>query len=68
MDKFEKKELTKKRIFTKNIWYDCYDWLINYILDPMKKTVERVKDQIMSLFKTKDNSKLKKEMKKLKIK
>ena len=57
MDKFEKKELTKKRIFTKNIWYDCYDWLINYILDPMKKTVERVKDQIMSLFKTKDYSK-----------
>ena len=29
IDKFEKKELTKKRTFTKNTWYDCYDWLIN---------------------------------------
>ena len=26
MDKFEKKELTKNRIFTKNIWHDWYDW------------------------------------------
>ena len=26
IDKFEKKELTKKRTFTKNTWYD---WLIN---------------------------------------
>ena len=25
IDKFEKKELTKKRTFTKNTWYDCYD-------------------------------------------
>ena len=25
MNKFEKKELTKKRAFTKNNWYDWYD-------------------------------------------
>ena len=31
MDKFEKKELTKKRTFTKNTWWDWYDWLINYV-------------------------------------
>ena len=32
MDKFEnKKEITKKRTFTKNSRYDLYDWLINYI-------------------------------------
>ena len=54
MDKFEKKELTKKRTFTKNTWYD---WLIIYISEPITKSVGRVKDQIMSLFKTKDYSK-----------
>ena len=32
MDEFEKKELTKKRTFTKNTWYDWYDSLINFIL------------------------------------
>ena len=26
IDKFEKKELTKKRIFTKNTWYDGRCW------------------------------------------
>ena len=54
MDKFEKEELTKKRIFTNNTWYDMYDWSINYIL---RNIVGGVKDQIMSLFKTKDYSK-----------
>ena len=29
--KFVKKELTKKRTFTKSTLYDWYDWLINYI-------------------------------------
>ena len=29
MYKFEKKELTKKRRFTKNTGYDWYDWLNN---------------------------------------
>ena len=52
-----KKELTKKRTFTKNTWCDWYDWLINYNLETIRKTVGRVKDQIMSLFKTKDYSK-----------
>ena len=37
MDKLEKKELTKKRTFPKNTWYDWYDWLINYIPEPIKK-------------------------------
>ena len=51
LDKLEKIELTKKKTFTKNTsWYDL---LINYILEPIKKTVGGVKDQIMSLFKTK---------------
>ena len=36
MDKFEEKEMTKKRPFAKNTWYDCYDWLISYILEPIK--------------------------------
>ena len=36
MNKFEKKELTKNRIFTKSIWHDWYDWLINYIPAPIK--------------------------------
>ena len=40
------------------IWYDWYDWLINYIPEP-KKTVSWIKDQIISLFKTKDYSKTK---------
>ena len=43
--------------FTKNIWYDWYDWLINYISEPIKESVGWVKDQIISLFKTKDYSK-----------
>ena len=59
MDKFEKKELTKKRRFTKNTSTDWYDWLINDIPEPIKKTVRGVKDEIMSLFKTKDYSKTK---------
>ena len=53
----KKKELAKKRTFTKNTWYDWYEWLINYIPDPIIKSVGGVKDEIMSLFKTKDYSK-----------
>ena len=37
MEKFEKEELTKKRTFAKIMWYDWYDWLINYLLEPIKK-------------------------------
>ena len=49
MDKFEEKEVMKERIFTKNTWYD---WLINYIPEPIKKTMGGLKDQTISLFKT----------------
>ena len=37
MDKFEKRELTKKRTFTKNTWSNWHDSLINYISEPTKK-------------------------------
>ena len=40
MDKFEQKEMMKKRPLTKKTWYN---WLINYISNP--------KDKFMSLFK-----------------
>ena len=55
MNEFEKKELTKKRAFTKNTWYNLCDWLINYIPEPIKNTVGGIKDQIMSLFKQEDD-------------
>ena len=46
MDKFDKKELTKKRAFAKKTWYDWYDWLINYIPEPMKKPLEHYRTYI----------------------
>ena len=55
IDKFEEKEITKKRTFEKNT---SYDFLTNFIFE---KTVGCVKDKVMSLFKTnttKDYSKL----------
>ena len=33
MDQFKEKDITKKKTFAKNIWYD---WLINYIPEPIK--------------------------------
>ena len=45
IDKFEKKELTKKILFTKNTWYNWYDWLINYIPEPIKKSAGGVKEK-----------------------
>ena len=39
MDKFEKREMIKKRTLTKNIWYSC---LIDYISEPIK-TVSDIK-------------------------
>ena len=30
----------------------CYDWLINYIPEPIRKSVGDFKDKIVSLFKT----------------
>ena len=43
IDKFEEKELTKKRMFAKNTWYDWYNWLLNYIPKLIKKSVSGVK-------------------------
>ena len=48
VDKFDQKEMTKTRPI-KNTWYD---WLINYIPDPIRKSVGDFKDKIVSLFKT----------------
>ena len=48
MDRFEKKEVKKIRRF-KNAWYD---WLINYILEPIRKNVGGFKYKIVNLFKT----------------
>ena len=48
MDRFEKKEMKKIRPI-KNTWYD---WLINYIPEPIRKRVDEFKDKIASPFKT----------------
>ena len=48
MDKFEQNEMEKKRPI-KNIQYD---WLINYIPNPIRKTVGGFKNKAVSLFKT----------------
>ena len=40
MNRFERKEPTKKRTFTNNTWYNWYDWLINYIPEPIKNRGE----------------------------
>ena len=37
--------------------FDWYDWLINYIPEPITKSVGRVKDQNMIFLKIKDYSK-----------
>ena len=48
MDKFAQKEMKKIRP-TKNNWYD---WLINYIPEPIRKSVGGFKNKIISLFLT----------------
>ena len=48
MDIFEQKEMKKKRPI-KSTWYN---WLINYIPEPIRKTVGGFKDKVVSLFKT----------------
>ena len=48
MDRFGKKEM-KKISPVKNT---SYDWLINYIPEPIRKSVGGLKDKILSLFKT----------------
>ena len=42
----KKIELTKKRAFTENTWYDWYDWFINYIPDPIKNPRARLKTKL----------------------
>ena len=48
MDKFEQKEMKKIRLI-KNTWYD---WLVNYVPEPIKKSVGDFKDKIVNIFKT----------------
>ena len=48
MDRFEQKEMKKKRPI-KNTWYN---WLIDYIPQPVRKTVGDFKDKILSPFRT----------------
>ena len=43
----KKKEMKIRPI--KNAWYD---WLINYIVEPIRNSVGGLKDKIVSLFKT----------------
>ena len=47
MDKFEQKEMNKTRTI-KNTWYDL---LINYIPEPIRKSVGGFKNVTVSLFK-----------------
>ena len=42
----KKKELTKTRIFRKNTWNDWYDWLIDYIPEPIKKPKAKIKTKL----------------------
>ena len=53
MDKSERKEMKKKRLI-KNTWYD---WLISYIPDLARKTVNGFKDKVVNLFKTNTSKK-----------
>ena len=50
MDKFEEKEMKKIRPI-KNTWHD-WDWLINYIPEPITKIVGGFKEEVVSLFNT----------------
>ena len=54
MDKFELKEMKKIRPI-KNTWYD---WLINYIPKPIRKSVGGSKDTTVSVFKTNSPKKI----------
>ena len=45
MDRFERKEMEKERPI-KNTWYD---WLINYVPRPIRKTVGGFKDSVKSV-------------------
>ena len=41
-----KKEPIKKTTFTKNTWYDWHNWLINYILELIKKLLATLKTKL----------------------
>ena len=47
MEKFEQKEMKKNKRF-KNT---CHDWLINYIAEPIRKTLDGFKDKVVNIFK-----------------
>ena len=47
IDKFEQREMKIIRLF-KNTWHD---WLINYILKHIRKSVSGFKNNVISLFK-----------------
>ena len=44
MDKFEEKEMKRIRPI-KNTWHD---WLINYIPEPIRKSIDGFKDKVIS--------------------
>ena len=48
IDKFEKKKEMKKTRPIKTTWYD---WLIDYISEPIRKSPGGFKDKVISLFK-----------------
>ena len=52
-----KKKKSRRRDQLQKFWYDWYNWLINFILEPIRKNMGGVNDQIMSLFKTQAYSK-----------
>ena len=56
MDNFEKKRINTEESIYKNTWYDWRNCLISYIPEHIKN-VSGVKNQIMSLFKSKDYNK-----------
>ena len=42
MDEFEEEEMKKGRSVVKNKLNDWYDWLVDYVLKPIKNTVSKV--------------------------
>ena len=55
MEKKNYKNENMQRKFSKNTWHD---WLINYIPEPIRKSVGGFKDVLEDLFKTKKLHKL----------
>ena len=59
--------MTKYRTSAANTWYEPYDWLINPIPQPVKKSASDVKEKIMKLFERKIDSNTAKNFKPKKI-